>query len=419
MVDEADFLHAAPECLLPPEAWVNKKERFRCYVCAQKFNNLFRRRHHCRLCGELFCKQCIVHKFVSIAGREKVSVKVCTPCAYEDVHRAKRHSPLYRSSRRLLQMSDEEAARELLNSPVTSAADMTFDDTHGDLDFEESFYQGRFECPPPPFAPDEVERLTAVNDLQILNTPPDKTFNVICELAATSLHCPMAVISFMDHERQWFKAKIGWSKNYLLRRVSFCAHAILTTAPTVVLDTRADPRFVKNPLVVDYGVRFYASVPLVTSLNWVVGTLAVFDYQAHPACDVSSLIPLARGIMKQIEEERTMERVQRRRQAASFDERSLSPPSASFMRPHLSSRGNVEPLPENDTIQTQAQLAANGNMETILFDLLHKTSETQQQLATQQGTMFATLGHHSKQIGKLTEAVARMESKLSSPVAKA
>ncbi|KAF0683696.1 Aste57867_24258 [Aphanomyces stellatus] len=481
--DEPDFLHASSDCLLPPEAWVNKKERFRCHVCAQKFNNLFRRRNHCRLCGELFCKQCIVHKFVHVVGREKVSVKVCTPCAYEDAeNHGKRRSPRLQTSRRLLQMratTFESTTGDLLSSPseasigdrhrrdshrtphtyssaaasastVSSLRRSLCGDSRGDLDFEESFYQGRYDCPSAPCMIDEIERVNALKALQILYTAPEETFNVICELAATTLHCPMSIVSFMDLERQWFKAKMGMTKNSFSRRVSFCAHAIASATPTVVLDTTLDPRFTTNPLVVDYGIRFYASVPLVTSDGWVVGTLAAFDYHAHLSCDASSLVPLAKGIMQQLEERRVTRQVRRRRQASSFDERCYAqtattpvPPLAAMKKSTSSSStsqlhhtptlgpqrhpashdpqalllgGGVglpqraESAPASPQLKTLA--APPVKMESILIDLLHKTSETQQQLAVQQDSMFATLSNHSEQIGKLAEALARMESKL-------
>ncbi|RHY48870.1 hypothetical protein DYB38_010744 [Aphanomyces astaci] len=479
-MDEPDFLHAAPECLLPPEAWVNKKERFRCHVCAQKFSNIYRRRHHCRMCGELFCRQCIVNKFLHIAGRDKVTVKVCTPCAYEDANQSKRrrpHSPMtFRSSRRLglehmpcrsddlhsdddFDDNDAAATKDLLDSPVLSSTQcgvVSDSQKHAtssslttrraptsapvrDLDFEEAAYA--MTCPAAPCLFNEVERLGALKSLQILYSPPEETYNVVCELAATTLGCPMAVVSFMDLERQWFKAKVGLSKNYFSRRVAFCAHALSTPEPTVVLDTRVDPRFAQNPLVTDYGVRFYAAAPLVTADGWPVGTLAVFDYHAHLTCNVTTtLIPLARGIMKQLDGRKAnIQGMRRRRFAASFDDRShatslvpkksqltptLGPKTASLNMAPLSL--NV-PLLDHDASPTTSVRSSSSSsvmkpqpkMEAILFDLLNKTSETQQQLASQQGSMFATLGHHSEQIGKLAEALARMESKLGSPVASA
>ncbi|RHY23231.1 hypothetical protein DYB32_009268 [Aphanomyces invadans] len=454
LMDEPDFLHATPECLLPPEAWVNKKERFRCHVCAQKFNNIYRRRHHCRM----------VHAHQDSLG---LTVKVCTPCAYEDASQAKRRRPRspisFRTSRRLEHITncsddesnDEAATKDLLNSPVLSvlsssqsfatpsAARRSISAPVHDLDFDEARYSGPLHCPSAPCLINEIERLGALKSLQILYSPPEETFNVICELAATTLHCPMAIVSFMDLERQWFKAKVGFSKNHFSRRISFCAHALATPEPTIVLDTRLDPRYTRNPLVTDYGVAFYAAVPLVTADGWPVGTLAVFDYKPHPTCDVSSLLPLARGIMKQLDERKAnIQGSRRRRQAASFDDRchatslvskkvhatptfgpqkttlSAMPPPLS-LEPIETVDPGVSPLTSmrsSSTMQSAASSPAP-KMESILFDLLNKTSETQQQLANQQGTMFATLGHHSEQIGKISEALARLESKLGSPVA--
>lgn len=124
----------------------------------------------------------------------------------------------------------------------------------------------------------EAERLIALRDLLLLDTPPEQRFDRIAEFAAAEFDMPMAIISLVDESRQWFKAQVGMSVCETARDVSLCGHAILTPATMVVSDTLLDPRFADNPLVVgEPFVRFYAGAPLRLSGGPVVGTLCLMD----------------------------------------------------------------------------------------------------------------------------------------------
>ena len=132
---------------------------------------------------------------------------------------------------------------------------------------------------PPAHAPQEAARLHALQSYAILDTPPEDAFDQLATLAARVCGCPMAVVNFVDSERQWFKATVGVPFRETDRAIAFCAHALSgSREPRVVPDTSLDPRFSSNPLVLEEPhIRFYACVPLVTNEGFALGTLAVLD----------------------------------------------------------------------------------------------------------------------------------------------
>lgn len=129
-----------------------------------------------------------------------------------------------------------------------------------------------------PIPGNEVARLRALRNLLVLDTPPEARYNAIVEFAATELDVPMALISLVDNDRQWFKASVGLDVCETARDISFCGHAILTPSTMVVPDASDDLRFVDNPMVVgEPHIRFYAGAPLRLPGGELVGTLCVMD----------------------------------------------------------------------------------------------------------------------------------------------
>jgi PAS domain S-box-containing protein len=127
---------------------------------------------------------------------------------------------------------------------------------------------------------DETGRLSALRSLEILDTPPEKELDELTGLAASICQAPVALISLVDAERQWFKSRVGWSVTSTQRNISFCGHAILQSEPLIVPDASADPRFADSPLVCcDPKVRFYAGAPLITPEGHAIGALCVMDYR--------------------------------------------------------------------------------------------------------------------------------------------
>ncbi len=130
--------------------------------------------------------------------------------------------------------------------------------------------------------PDEAARLAALRDLMVMDSPPEPLFDMIARLAAEVCHTPIALISLIDEERQWFKANVGLhGVNETPREVAFCAHAIQDDALFEVPDATLDPRFAHNPLVTSApDIRFYAGAPLVMPGGTRAGTLCVIDRAA-------------------------------------------------------------------------------------------------------------------------------------------
>lgn len=130
----------------------------------------------------------------------------------------------------------------------------------------------------PPIPHDEDQRLAALRKLGLLDTPAEQRFDWLVEFASTQLDMPIAVVSLVDDQRQWFKARVGLQASETPRHISFCAHAIASDDIFIVEDARADARFADNPLVTGGPhIRFYAGAPLKAPDGHRVGTLCVID----------------------------------------------------------------------------------------------------------------------------------------------
>lgn len=125
---------------------------------------------------------------------------------------------------------------------------------------------------------DEKTRLEVLRNLDVLDTPPEAAFERAVALAVRLFRVPIALVSLVDEQRQWFKACIGLDIRQTDRRVSFCAHTILGDGVFIVPDAMKDPRFMDNPLVTgEPGIRFYAGAPLTTVDGCKLGSLCVID----------------------------------------------------------------------------------------------------------------------------------------------
>jgi len=123
----------------------------------------------------------------------------------------------------------------------------------------------------------EISRLEVLGRYQVVDTPPEESFDNVTRLAAYICGTPIALISFIDQERQWFKSRVGWDVDEIPRNVCLCAYTIRQSGVLVVSDTLADNQMKTNPLATHGGVRFYAGVPLLTEDGYALGTLCVMD----------------------------------------------------------------------------------------------------------------------------------------------
>jgi len=131
-----------------------------------------------------------------------------------------------------------------------------------------------------PIPLNEQERLRALKKYDILDTLPEREFDNLTKLATYVTGSPIALISLLDEQRQWFKSRVGLEASQTPRNISFCQHAIMANELFEVHDACKDRRFRRNPLVTeDPNIRFYAGYPLQTREGYNLGTLCVLDNQ--------------------------------------------------------------------------------------------------------------------------------------------
>lgn len=142
----------------------------------------------------------------------------------------------------------------------------------------------------------EVERLHVLRALAILDTQAEERFDRLTRIAARMFDVPIALVTLVDSNRQWFKSCIGLQVNETPRDISFCGHAILGNEAFVINDASKDPRFSDNPLVTSAPhIRFYAGQPIRTTHGFKIGTLCLIDSKPRDfnAKDVQDLNDLA------------------------------------------------------------------------------------------------------------------------------
>ena len=150
----------------------------------------------------------------------------------------------------------------------------------------------------------ESARLAALRRYDILDTPPDGSFDHIAQVAARLFDVPIAIITLVDNDRIWFKAKHGLEVNEIGRDPGLCASAIMQTDPYVLTDAACDPRSLANPLVAgDFGLRFYLAAQLRTGDGYNLGTICVIDRKPRTVTDeqVEQLQALAGVVIDQME----------------------------------------------------------------------------------------------------------------------
>ena len=155
-----------------------------------------------------------------------------------------------------------------------------------------------------PLPENEADRLAALHRYAILDTASEAAFDDLTRLAAYVCGTPIAIISLVDCDRQWFKSKVGLQICQTPRDIAFCAHAILQRDILIVPDALLDQRFVDNPLVTGAPpVRFYAGAPLITDEGYALGTLSAIDHQPRQlnSEQIEALQTLSRQVLMQLE----------------------------------------------------------------------------------------------------------------------
>lgn len=150
----------------------------------------------------------------------------------------------------------------------------------------------------------EIRRLEALRHYQILDSSPEREFDDVVKIAAQICGVPIAALTFIDGERQWFKAKIGIESSETMREDAFCAHTIQSENLMLIEDAAADPRFAENPFVVgEPYIRFYAGAPLVNGEGHALGSLCVIDREVRTLSEPQKLAleALARLVVSHME----------------------------------------------------------------------------------------------------------------------
>lgn len=176
-----------------------------------------------------------------------------------------------------------------------------------------------------PFIIQDEERLQSLRSLCLLDTPADPAFDRLTELAATILNVPVALVTLVDADRQFFKSQVGLSTPWAITRQtplthSFCQHVVAHAQPLVIEDARLHPLVYDNLAIIDLNVIAYAGIPMTTSSGHAIGSFCVIDHTPRQwtAHEIDILTRLAASVMTEVElraEIRERQRVEQERES--------------------------------------------------------------------------------------------------------
>jgi signal transduction histidine kinase len=236
-----------------------------------------------------------------------------------------------------------------------------------------------------PIPTNEAKRLSALRRYHILDTAPEAAFDRVAELVAIWLDVPTALVSFVDAERQWFKARVGLDAVETPRDAAFCGYTILGDDCFIVADTHGDARFRDHPLVIGSpGIRFYAGAPLTSSTGLPLGSVCAIDTKPRQLSErdramlrlfaqiAADQLELHLATLKLGRELNERERLQRRNDelVATVSHELRTPLTAISGSLALVSRGAAGSLPEPATRLVEVALRNSERLVAIVNDIL-------------------------------------------------
>ncbi|NJC38877.1 signal transduction histidine kinase [Xanthomonas arboricola] len=249
--------------------------------------------------------------------------------------------------------------------------------------------------------PSEALRLQALRSYGILDTPREAAFEDITRLASIICQTPIALISLVDADRQWFKSEIGMGERETPLFKSMCAHALLDSDVLVVPDTRQDVRFARNPLVTgEAPLHFYAGAVLKTSEGLPLGTVCVLDRQPRQLSDeqVDALRALARQTIAQLELRRALQvaeesdRYRSRLMAIAGHDLKTPLRTAAYAIDKMRRHANVDSIPTLVTARDAINLVARNLDELATLAAASETASPDLQPLALEDVLHAVLG---------------------------
>jgi len=287
-------------------SWVNDEDRFSCHICNKRFS-MFKRKHHCRACGEVICNSCSLYHRI-----QSRSMRVCVSCvAFHSLDSPTSTAPssvtgatASRGFSTRLRGHGSGASSAASSSGGSggpghglsrkrssggsSTQPVGEDARHRSSTLSSGLWLNPW--PEPPYPEDEDDRLAVLRELNIRSLAVSGKFNMYCEVAAKTMKCPIAYVSIIEEDEQILVANIGMAHPTLPRELSFCAHTICQPSVLVVLDTKADERFRENPMVRGdrkgaVKIRYYAGATIFSRDGHALGTVAVLDTKPRREAD--------------------------------------------------------------------------------------------------------------------------------------
>ncbi|RLN72104.1 hypothetical protein BBJ28_00013837 [Nothophytophthora sp. Chile5] len=292
--------------LLKTDSWVQDEVRTHCNVCVQQFLP-FRRRHHCRTCGEVVCGGCSSHRTIRLTDvNVECSTRICTFCiiratdasikANEDAMRDTLADPRRLSSVSIFSLPPlpEHYRRAKQRSILSVDSELT----NGSV----------VQLWPQPVPANETARLQVARHSTIRSVENDPTMNLLVSILARTLECPVAFIGIMDDESLWLKASVGWDDRatHIPRDDCVCAHTLMQDATMIVSDTSTDKHFHADDLVVGgRSMRYYAGAPIRVR-GHSIGVVCALDTEPHQrtSAAMKSTLEAVANIVSEVLEQR-------------------------------------------------------------------------------------------------------------------